>query len=93
MTSRTPIKTQAKSLKALAENYEGRGGSDQTSFYEKDIPVLFFHTGGHDDYHKPGDDAHKVDYPSLKRILDLEKEVIEQSFSVEKMHFRSTDKK
>jgi len=72
--------------------YEGRGGSDQTSFYEKDIPVLFFHTGGHDDYHKPGDDAHKVDYVSLKGILDLEKEVVERSFGIEKMHFRSTDK-
>lgn len=73
--------------------YEGRGGSDQTSFYEKDIPVLFFHTGGHDDYHKPGDDAHKIDYASLKGILELEKAVIEGSFEVEKMHFRSTDKK
>lgn len=73
--------------------YEGRGGSDQTSFYEKDIPVLFFHTGGHDDYHKPGDDAHKIDYVSLKRILELEKEVVERSFALEKLHFRSTDKK
>ena len=73
--------------------YEGRGGSDQTSFYEKDIPVLFFHTGGHDDYHKPGDDAHKIDYASLKGILELEKAVIEGSFGVQKMHFRNTDKK
>lgn len=73
--------------------YEGRGGSDQTSFYEKDIPVLFFHTGGHDDYHKPTDDAHKIDYQSLKGILELEKAIIEKSFEVEKLHFRSTDKK
>ena len=73
--------------------YEGRGGSDQTSFYEKDIPVLFFHTGGHDDYHKPTDDAHKVDYLSLKRILELEKEIIVRSFEIDKMNFRSTDKK
>ncbi len=73
--------------------YEGRGGSDQTSFYDKDIPVLFFHTGGHDDYHRPTDDADKVDYESLKAILDLEKAVIEGSFKIEKMPFRSTDKK
>lgn len=72
--------------------YEGRGGSDQTSFYEKNIPVLFFHTGGHDDYHKPTDDAHKVDYISLKGILDLERAVIENSFKIEKMNFRNTDK-
>ncbi|MCA4809050.1 M20/M25/M40 family metallo-hydrolase [Empedobacter stercoris] len=72
--------------------YEGRGGSDQTSFYEKNIPVLFFHTGGHDDYHKPTDDAEKIDYTSLKAILLLEKAVIEGSFKIEEMPFRSTDK-
>lgn len=71
--------------------YEGRGGSDQTSFYEKEILVLFFHTGGHDDYHKPTDDAEKVDYASLKDILNLEKAVIESSFKQHEMPFRNTD--
>ncbi|MCT3661240.1 M20/M25/M40 family metallo-hydrolase [Elizabethkingia anophelis] len=73
--------------------YEGRGGSDQTSFYEKDIPVLFFHTGGHDDYHRPTDDADKIDYESLKGILTLEKAVIDGSFRVGNMPFRNTDQK
>ena len=73
--------------------YEGRGGSDQTSFYIHGIPVLFFHTGGHPDYHAPTDDAEKIDYVSLKGILDLEKAVIEGSFGVKKMEFRNTDKK
>lgn len=72
--------------------YEGRGGSDQTSFYEKEIPVLFFHTGGHPDYHRPTDDAEKVDYLSLKKIIELEQAFIEHSFSIEQMHFRNTDK-
>ena len=73
--------------------YEGRGGSDQTSFYEKNIPVLFFHTGGHPDYHRPTDDADKVDYTSLKRILELEMAFIDGSFTHTDMLFRSTDKK
>ncbi|MBG6236258.1 Zn-dependent M28 family amino/carboxypeptidase [Pedobacter sp. CAN_A7] len=73
--------------------YEGRGGSDQTSFYEKDIPVLFFHTGGHPDYHRPTDDADKVDYISLQGILKLEKAIIDGSFNIEVMPFRNTDKK
>ena len=73
--------------------YQGRGGSDQTSFYEADIPVLFFHTGGHEDYHRPSDDAHKIDYESLKQILDLEKRVIQGSMELENMEFRSTDEK
>ncbi|WP_282637653.1 M20/M25/M40 family metallo-hydrolase [Sphingobacterium thalpophilum] len=55
---------------------DGNGGSDQTSFYKKNIPVLFFHTGGHPDYHMPTDDAEKIDYEALKDILDLEKDVI-----------------
>lgn len=72
--------------------YEGRGGSDQTSFYEKDIPVLFFHTGGHPDYHKPTDDVDKIDFTSLQGILNLEMAVIEGSFKMDTMPFRNTDK-
>ncbi len=73
--------------------YEGRGGSDQTSFYEKDIPVLFFHTGGHPDYHKPTDDADRIDFSSLQGILNLEKAVIDGSLKIEVIPFRNTDKK
>ena len=40
----------------------GTGPSDHTSFYRKDIPVLFFFTGAHSDYHKPSDDADKINY-------------------------------
>jgi Zn-dependent M28 family amino/carboxypeptidase len=40
----------------------GTGPSDHTSFYRKDIPVLFFFTGLHSDYHKPSDDANKINY-------------------------------
>lgn len=70
---------------------EGNGGSDQTSFYKKDIPVLFFHTGGHDDYHKAGDDPEKIDYQSLQSILQLEIDVIDNSMKQEKMDFQWTN--
>ncbi len=73
--------------------FEGRGGSDQTSFYEKNIPVLFFHTEGHDDYHKPTDDAMKIEYNAMKNILDFERAIIEESFKYKTMPFRNTDKK
>lgn len=66
---------------------DGNGGSDQTSFYKKNIPVLFFHTGGHDDYHKATDDADKIDYKSLKAILELEVKVIDNSMLQDKMDF------
>lgn len=47
----------------------GTGPSDHTSFYRKDIPVLFFFTGLHTDYHKPGDDADKINYTGQLRIV------------------------
>ncbi|PWT97503.1 MAG: hypothetical protein C5B52_13685 [Bacteroidetes bacterium] len=53
----------------------GTGPSDHTSFYRKDIPVLFFFTGLHQDYHKPTDDADKINYTGelavVKYIYDL----------------------
>lgn len=66
---------------------DGRGGSDQTSFYDKDIPVLFFHTGGHPNYHKHGDDPEKINYKALKAILELEIKAIDNSMKIEHMDF------
>lgn len=66
---------------------DGRGGSDQISFYDKNIPVLFFHTNGHEDYHCSTDDADKVDYESLKQILELEIQIIQQSMQYEQLEF------
>jgi C-terminal processing protease CtpA/Prc len=40
----------------------GTGPSDHTSFYLKNIPVLFYFTGLHSDYHKPTDDPDKINY-------------------------------
>lgn len=49
----------------------GSGPSDHTSFYRKDIPVLFFFTGLHGDYHKPSDDADKINYEGELAIVKL----------------------
>jgi hypothetical protein len=48
----------------------GTGPSDHTSFYRKDIPVLFFFTGLHTDYHKPSDDAEKINYAGEAKIIN-----------------------
>jgi aminopeptidase YwaD len=47
----------------------GTGPSDHTSFYLKNIPVLFYFTGVHSDYHRPSDIADKVNYAGEVRIL------------------------
>ncbi len=48
----------------------GTGPSDHTSFYRKDIPVLFYYTGLHGDYHKPSDDADKINYRGEEAVVD-----------------------
>lgn len=52
----------------LKKTPSGIGPSDHTSFYLKDIPVLFFFTGQHADYHKPSDDIHLINYQGLRDI-------------------------
>lgn len=44
--------------------------SDITSFHQKQIPGLFFSTGLHPDYHRPSDDADKINYPGLSEMID-----------------------
>ena len=50
---------------------EGYGPSDHSSFYVSDIPVLFFFTGAHNDYHTPDDDAEKINYKGMKSVSQL----------------------
>lgn len=45
--------------------------SDHAPFFEARIPVAAFFSGFHRDYHRPGDDADKLDYPRMARITDL----------------------
>ncbi|HET6572392.1 MAG TPA: M28 family peptidase [Fimbriiglobus sp.] len=49
----------------------GSGPSDHESFYLKHVPVLFFFTGIHRDYHRPTDTPEKVNLPGLKKVADL----------------------
>jgi len=53
----------------LTFNDEGYGPSDHSSFYGKKIPVLFFFTGTHTDYHKPSDDADKINAIGEENVL------------------------
>ena len=60
----------------LTLNEDGYGPSDHSSFYSKQIPVLFFWTGTHDDYHKPSDTADKINYAGEARIVAFVKRII-----------------
>lgn len=56
---------------ALTLNEDGYGPSDHSSFYLKQVPVLFFWTGTHNDYHKPSDTFDKINYNDEARILKM----------------------
>jgi hypothetical protein len=53
----------------LVPSESGVGPSDHTSFYLQDLPVLHFFTGQHADYHKPSDDADKINYEGLVQVI------------------------
>jgi aminopeptidase YwaD len=54
----------------------GTGPSDHTSFYRADIPVLFFFTGQHKDYHRPSDDADKINYAGELSVVNYINNII-----------------
>jgi aminopeptidase YwaD len=56
---------------AVTHSPEGFGPSDHASFYSSNIPVFFFTTGVHMDYHTPFDRPEKIDYDSEKKIGDF----------------------
>ncbi|MCZ7556222.1 MAG: M28 family peptidase [Bacteroidia bacterium] len=60
----------------LARIEDGQGSSDHSSFYGKNIPVLFFFTGLHSDYHRPSDDADKLNYTGLEEVTRFTAEVV-----------------
>jgi len=51
-------------------------GSDFTNFYEAQIPILNFFSGIHEDYHKPTDDADKINFDGLAEIVNTVYEVV-----------------
>jgi C-terminal processing protease CtpA/Prc len=63
------VGTSPAPLFNLQLNEDGFGPSDHSSFYGKKIPVLFFFTGTHEDYHKPSDTADKINYDGLESVV------------------------
>jgi len=55
----------------LTYSKEGYGPSDHSAFYSKNIPVFFFTTGAHEDYHTPFDTWDKINYSGLKKISEF----------------------
>jgi Zn-dependent M28 family amino/carboxypeptidase len=85
-----PLIDSLKSEFKIIKDSSGIGPSDQTSFYLKDIPVLHFFTGQHSDYHKPSDDADKINYKGEVAVLNYIISTIEKTYHYPKLTFTKT---
>ncbi|HEY3251050.1 MAG TPA: M20/M25/M40 family metallo-hydrolase, partial [Ignavibacteria bacterium] len=61
----------------LTKNTDGFGPSDHSSFYGKEVPVLFFFTSLHSDYHRPSDDWDKINAEGEVKVLNMVANVVE----------------
>ncbi len=73
---------QAKAGFKVEYSPGGYSSSDHTSFVTKRIPVLFFFSGLHSDYHKPSDTWEKINADAAVRLLDLVENVSQKIASV-----------
>jgi Zn-dependent M28 family amino/carboxypeptidase len=79
-----------KSYFTIKIDSSGTGPSDHTSFYRKDIPVLFFFTGLHTDYHRPSDDFEKINYLGELQIVKYISDIINKTRQQGKLAFTKT---
>ena len=68
----------------------GIGPSDHTSFYLKNIPVLHFFSGQHNDYHKPIDDSEFINFAGMQQISEFIIAIIGEANGQGKLAFSKT---
>ncbi len=74
------VEELSKQMGFVLTKYEGGfGPSDHSSFYSRKIPVLHFFTGTHTDYHRPSDDAEKLNIEGMRRVADMLAEIIQRT--------------
>lgn len=62
----------------FAYSKEGYGPSDHASFYAHNIPVIYFNTGIHQDYHTPDDDADRINFEGQQELSSLVSQIAVQ---------------
>lgn len=75
---------------SLVLSESGVGPSDHTSFYNTGIPAIHLFTGQHSDYHKPSDDADKINYNGIKDISEYVFSIIKALNEKSKLTFQKT---
>lgn len=61
----------------ISKSVDPYGASDHTSFYSNNVPVMFFFTGLHSDYHLPGDNFEKLNFDGMLKVADFSIKVLD----------------
>ncbi len=85
-----PMVNNLKAEIHVKQDSSGMDASDHTSFYLKDIPVLFAFTGQHDDYHKASDDVEKINFDGEVLVLEYLAKAIQVLDNQPKQAFQLT---
>lgn len=75
---------------AIKKSASGYGPSDHASFYGAKIPVYFFFTGLHTDYHRPGDTPDKINYTGMFKIVNMVEEIAVKMLTAERPAYLET---
>lgn len=82
------VNTKSVNWPLIYENCEGSlGDSDHSSFNDKGIPNVHFFSGVHKDLHLPTDDAEKIDYEKMQKIIQLVYDLTYKCANMEQLPF------
>lgn len=84
------VLNQINSSLIIKTDSSGAGPSDHASFYRKNIPILFFFTNSHSDYHKASDDADKINTEGIVQIVKYIQQVVTITDTLPKLAFTAT---
>lgn len=84
------LNTATPASLVVKRDSSGSGPSDHASFYRKNIPVLFFFTNSHPDYHKATDDWDKINYSGELEIVKFIEKIINAANTKGKLPFLKT---
>jgi len=84
---------EAKRDFKVSRSPDGYGPSDHASFYSENIPVFYFTTGAHEQYHTPADDIELIDYAGEVALLDMVYDLVNNVANGTKLSFREAGSK
>lgn len=88
-----PLIDKTSTSLVVKKDSSGIGPSDHTAFYLKNVPVLFFFTGVHSDYHKPSDDTEKINTQGEAEVIAYVATLAEKIADMPKLTFLQTRSK